>query len=222
MLGITSVHAQLKIGLRFAPTLSFTRVVDKTRDDGNQTVNYSNGSATLGFSSGVVLDYMFKTNYAVSSGIMYTIKRGAVNADVYGKANWNMQMIQIPMTLKLFTNEIAPDVKLYFQLGFSPDFIITQKLKKYTPATNAQDPPPEKGPYTFFDISLWFGSGVEYRVGENTILFTGITYNRGLINLMGPRGAFNERNAPSSPPANSHDRYSVRADVVALDLGIKF
>ena len=212
-------HAQLKLGLRAAPTVAFTRVKDLTRRDvvdstGTvQDIAYGARPAGINFSGGVVLDYLFRSNYAISSGLFYTVKRAGIEDRTNDRSIvWNLQQIQIPATVKLFTNEIAPDMKLYFQLGGTLDIIITQKRVRYT----GRGPEPEGAPFQPIDIGLWFGTGLEYRVAESTTLFGGVSYNRGLRNLVTNFGAFDEKLSPA------RDRYSIRTDVVALDLGVKF
>ena len=209
---VTSVDAQIKFGLRLAPVLSFNRVQDKSKNDNGTPVKYESGSPTVSISAGVFADYFFRSNYAVNFNLWYTVKRQSVKSSEFGTIDYNLQMIQLPVCLKLFTNEISPDLKLYFQLGASPDFIITEKLKNYS--GNAEDEPEGKL-FNTFDLSLLFGTGVEYRVGEQTSLIGGISYNRGLLNLISSKGAFDEGN-------KADDRYTSRSDIVAIDLGVKF
>lgn len=211
--------AQLRLGLRAAPTVAFTRVKDLTRRDINDAngnpldIAYGSKPAGLNFSGGVLVDYLFRTNYAISSGLFYTVKRAGIeNRTGNSSIVWNLQQIQIPATVKLFTNEIAPDIKLYFQLGATADIVITQKRVRY----EGPGQEPEGAPFQPVDIGLWFGTGLEYRVAESTTLFGGFSYNRGLRNLVTNFGAFDEKIGPA------RDRYTIRTDVVALDLGVKF
>ncbi|MEJ1928952.1 porin family protein [Nostoc sp. NIES-2111] len=220
-LGFTAApaQAQLKIGLRLAPAVAFSRVQDYSSQDlgpGND-IKYSGNGAGFGISTGVLFDYFIKPNYAVSSGVYYTVKRAAVDGGAIGSTAWNLQMIQIPITMKLYTNEIMPDMKIYFQLGGALDFVIAQKRKSFV---SDSIPAPDSGPFRGFDVSLLLGSGVEYRVAESTTLFAGFSYNRGLLNMMTKYGALNEFNALGIDKAN--DRYGVRVDMVSLDMGIKF
>jgi hypothetical protein len=41
-------------------------------------------------------------------------------------------MIQVPVGVKLYTNEVAPDIRVYFQLGGTLDFKLAEKAKKKT------------------------------------------------------------------------------------------
>ena len=82
-------------------------------------------------------------------------------------------------------------------------------------------------PFRPIDVSIILGAGTEYRIAESTTLFGGISYNRGLLNMITKYGAFDENNAFKRSPsnitlANANDRYSIRIDMVSLDLGVKF
>jgi hypothetical protein len=217
----SDAFAQLKFGLRIAPTVAFTRVRDDSKTDLPGTdIKYSSNGAGIGFSGGLVVDYFLKPNYAVSSGINFTIKKANINAgDDLGAIDWNLQMLQIPVTMKLYTNELVPDMKLYFQLGGCLDFVISQNQNNFSPKGVSTDF--VGSPFRPIDVSIILGTGVEYRLAESTTLFGGFSYNRGLINMITKYGAFNEYNTiPGIADAN--DRYAVRIDMVSLDMGIKF
>jgi Outer membrane protein beta-barrel domain len=223
LLAAAPAMAQLKFGLKVAPTVAYSRITDETsRDLSTGDIKYSGNGPGIGFTSGLVLDYFIKPNYAVSSGLFYTVKKARVDGGNLGTINWNLQMLQIPVTMKLFTNEIATDMKLYFQLGGSLDFIVTQKKKKFSP----KDPAIvdfDGAPFKSFDVSILAGAGLEYRLAESTTLFGGFSYNRGLLNLVTKFGAFNENKAVGySSMSNANDRYGVRVDMISLDAGIKF
>jgi hypothetical protein len=219
--------AQLKFGLKIAPTLAYSRISDETSRDlvdanGITDFKYAGNGAGLGLSTGLVLDYFIKPNYAFSSGLLYTVKKARVDAGSLGTINWNLQMLQVPVTMKLFTNEITTDMKLYFQLGGCLDFIVAQKKKKFSPKNDAIVDF-DGAPFRAFDASIIAGAGVEYRLAESTTLFGGFTYNRGLLNLITKFGALNENKATGlGGMSDANDRYGIRVDMVSLDLGIKF
>lgn len=205
MLSLHTLQAQSKIGIKFAPTLSANRV-DFSGD------NYSVSSNGVGgrFIFGPVFDLFITDNYYFSTGILYAPKRIGITvvdrsvpqSPLSAEQSYNLQYIQLPATLKLFTNELALDTRVYFQIGGLLDFKI---------ADNPQDD------YTLeyidktrlFDFGVHLGSGVEYRLGYNTLLFGGIFYNRGLVNAV-----------TSSTPEGLE--INVKNDLVGLELGIKF
>ena len=103
--------------------------------------------------------------------------------------------------MKLFTNEVALDTRIYFQGGFAFDIKLKED-KISSEAEYIQD-------FGFVDASLLLAAGAEYRYGYNTILFGGFSYRRGFGNVV--------RNAIG--PAGD---LVIKNDLFSLDLGIKF
>lgn len=204
LFSLQSLQAQSKIGIKFAPTLSTNRV-DFT---GN---NYSVSSNGVGgrFIFGPIFDLFITDNYYFSTGILFAPKRIGVTVidrngaqPISSEQAYNLQYIQLPATLKLFTNELALDTRVYFQLGGLLEFKI---------ASGAQEDYPLKyiNETRLFDLGIHLGSGVEYRLGYNTLLFGGIFYNRGLTNAV----------TSATPEGLEID---LKNDLVGLELGIKF
>lgn len=196
-------QGQSKIGIKIAPTLSTNRVVNEPVND-----NFAVSTNGVGgrFIFGPIVDFLITDNYYFSTGILYAPKRvGVTVTPVGGVPNeqvYRLQYVQLPATLKLFTNELALDTRVYFQLGTLLDIKVSGKADKvYTPAYIDKT--------RLFDFSIYLGSGVEYRLGYNTILFAGIFYNRGLINVV------------TSTPDTGPD-INVKNDLVGLELGVKF
>ncbi|MDX1628414.1 MAG: porin family protein [Fulvivirga sp.] len=194
----TPTIAQLKLGLKVSPNLSVNRV--ETTSD---SVSVDGGGTAVRFAIGPIADYEIRENYFISSGLLFVSKRvglsGGTETAEFIPASYNLQYLQIPLTLKLFTNEVALDKKLFFQLGGTLDFLINQEKDDKLLVED----------FLFFDATLLIGMGLEYKVGLNTIVFGGFSYNRGLIN------AVNEH-APIGGDL------SVKNDYISLDLGIKF
>ena len=151
---------------------------------------------------GAVLDYMLTDNYFVSSGLFFVPKRVGVRNDV-GEARdrYKLHYLQIPATMKLFTNEVALDTRIYFQAGFTLDIKLLEDNISET-VEYVED-------FGFVDSSLLLAAGAEYRYGYNTIFFGGFSYRRGLANVV--RNEFT--------PVRD---IVVKNDLFSLDLGIKF
>lgn len=217
------LKAQVRIGLVVSPAMIYGRVADKTTQDrgGSGDISYKSHGIGAGFSAGAYMDWFFRSNYALNIGVRYTNKRQAFDATdaatglKYGDATYNLQMLQIPVGIKLFTNEVVPDWKLYFMVAGSPDFQLAQKIKHFD-GSGASTTAPEDKVFKIFDASLWFSIGTEYRIAESTTLTGGFSYNRGLINLVNSKiGALNEGDKPNQ-------RYTSKADMISLDIGVKF
>jgi len=192
--------AQFKLGMKFSPALSTNRV-ESTSD----TTSIDTDGLGVRLALGPIADFQIRDNYYVSTGLIYVSKRagfeGTTESGERFTEEYSLQYLQIPVTLKLFTNEVALDKKIYFQVGATLDFNINEDSKSQTNFL-VED-------FLIFDSSLLIGMGMEYKVGVNTILFGGFTYQRGLINAVNEKG-----------PVNGD--LSLKNDYISLDLGIKF
>lgn len=221
---------KVKLGIRVAPLIGFSRINDQTSSDKiNSDINYTANEVGVGISAGITADYFFAKNYAINFNLFYTSKQGSIKGSGIGYNNFRLSMIQLPVMLKLFTNELAPRYRVYFQVGASPDIVIDQKVKKSSidASTNSNNNFPARtvggDNLRGFDFSLWFGGGMEYRTSSETILTAGLSYNLGLLNMVKNNGAFNENSYFTDPVLSpASDRYKIRVDAISLDLGIKF
>ena len=115
----------IEMGIRFAPSLDLN-----TAEGTGTYAGFRNNGAGVRMSVGPTLDYFFfKDRYAFSTGLWYTIKRsGFQMPGSFGETIWNpgasekesiynLQYLQIPATVKLFANNIGPNMRLYVQTG---------------------------------------------------------------------------------------------------------
>jgi hypothetical protein len=190
--------AQVKLGLRVASQVSMNRVTDKNATDG---IDYTNNGSAVRFSGGPVADFYIRDNYAFSSGFWYTVKRVSYKVNNIGTdAYANLQTVQIPFSLKLFTDELENKMKVYFLIGGTADFKISEKHKD-------NPTPPSDDVYAPIDAGILLGSGLEIPFGTNTIFYSGIIYNRGLFN------------AAKNP---LDDQAKIKNTLFGLEAGIKF
>jgi len=214
--------SKFRLGIRFAPNLAMTRVLDVKDNDG---ISFENNSLGLRFSAGLTGDFYFGKNYSFYTGLWYSVQRAGVKfsqaGDISGKAVHNLQYVQVPIALKLFTNEIATDTKLYFVLGGTAGLKINEKELEWEISENAKSSgdfskPGAGNAYSYLDAGLLLGAGAEMQMGENTTLFGGLSYNRGLVNIQSDRGPFND------PDKKSADFFKVTTSLLSLEIGIKF
>ncbi|RSK30100.1 porin family protein [Hymenobacter metallilatus] len=204
--------AQVEIGLKVSPSVTHLRA------DSPSNYGFENQKSKVGIGGGIIVDYFFGQNYAFSTGLELTGKGGTIsyfdpsqNRRIEQKIG--LQYLQVPITVKLFTNDIATDTKLYFQLGGSLNAAIAGRIngeKRYTDAGTGQETKAAKH-VIIPDAGLRGGFGVEYQLGQNTKLLAGLSYHRGLFNIDNYFG--DERNFKEVELKNSE---------FALDLGIKF
>jgi hypothetical protein len=213
----TTASAQVEIGLKLSPSITGFRVNSPSE------FGFKKDGSRIGVGGGVVVDYFFGQNYAFSTGLNLTFKGGDIRyldqnspsspSPVARTQKIGLQYLEIPISLKLFTNEIAPDMKLYFQVGGTANALVSARIdgdKFYTdPATGAETKALKH--FIIPDAALLGGFGVEYQVGQSTKVFGGLSYHRGLFNI--DRYFDNTRKLKDVTLKNTE---------VALDLGIKF
>ncbi|AMR28980.1 hypothetical protein A0257_19000 [Hymenobacter psoromatis] len=216
--------AQVEIGLKVSPSISFLRTSSPS------TTNFQGDGSKLSFGGGVFVDYFFGQNYAFNTGLFLTGKGGNISYTETAVIPPNsggvtgthptvsqkiaIQYLEIPATLKLFTNEISPATRVYFQVGGSVAFPVATRIngdKFYTDPYNGNSQTEASSHVFAVDANLIGGLGVEYQLGQSTKLLAGLSYHHGLVDL----DHYFEKNRGFSD-------VSIKNSVVALDLGLKF
>ncbi|WP_242929440.1 porin family protein [Pontibacter vulgaris] len=210
--GLTAM-AQVEIGLMVSPTISGNRFISEDK------YNFEKESNSLRLGVGVVADYFFAKNYAFSTGLMYRSKGSEItynytkdNGDgtadqVNGKDDISLQYIELPISLKLFTNEVAPSTMLYFQVGTS----LNTKVAAQVNNKKVIDGEKVSKRFNIFEADVILGGGAEMQMGESTKLFAGLTYHRGLTNIDDYyRDRLDDKN------------FSLKNNGVSIDFGVKF
>jgi hypothetical protein len=213
-LGVTSTAmAQMEIGIQFSPTISGNRFVAEDRH------NFEKSSNTLRVGVGVVGDYFFSNNYAFSSGLMYRSKGSKISYTYMAESGdgeirsaketdeLTVQYLEVPLTLKLFTNEVAPDVVIYFQVGGA----LGTKVSAQVDQKKIINGEKTAKRFNIFETSAVLGTGAEMQLGQSTKLFGGVTYLRGLSNIDNYyKKQLNDKTL------------AIKNNGVSIDVGIKF
>ena len=214
---ISTASAQFEIGLKVSPSISSLRA-ESTTDN-----SFASDGSKLSFGGGLVVDYFFGENYAFSTGLLLTGKGGTISYKdfvngVSGptttfKQAMTIQYLELPVSVKLFTNEVATDTRLYFQVGGSLNVPIGSRIggeKFYKdPATGNEN---KASDYVYFiDADALAGIGAEYQLAKSTKVFAGLSYHRGLVDIdhyFESKRGFKD--------------VTIKNSSFALDLGIKF
>ena len=210
-----SSFSQVRIGLRLSPGICLNKVNDLKSSDGYE---YDNDGSGVRLTFGPSFDFHISDNAAFSVGAWYTSSRAGLKAsyDFLGPQTYtetvSLQTVQVPITFKVFTNEIATDMKLYFQLGGVANFITYEKFLKSDPDIDKED---YQNKYNAFDVSAYLGAGVIYKLGETNELFGGLYYNRGLTNLLSSK-----ENDANGVKFNDGAKYTLSQ--VGLEVGVRF
>lgn len=180
-----SAMAQVEIGLMVSPTITGNRFIAEDR------YNFEKENSSLRLGVGVVADYFFAQNYAFSTGLLYRSKgseisynytredAGGATVTTRGKDDISLQYIELPVTLKLFTNEVAPGTIAYFQVGGS----LNTKVAAQVNNKKVIDGEKVGKRFNIFEADALLGGGVEFQMGQSTKIFGGITYHRGLTDI---------------------------------------
>ncbi len=192
--------AQVKLGVKVSPSFVFNRV--KIDSDSLNVTNDGSGFRPM---FGLIADIPVAENYSFSTGIGYISKTIHLKIDpVDGtevSQKYIAQYIQIPLTIKLFTNEVSIDKKIYFQTGFNAEIQVYNE--------NKSDGEDAIEKFNAIDFPLVFAAGSEINLGTHTVLVLGVTYQRGMINVS-KRESFESNN------------FSVKNDLLGLEIGLKF
>lgn len=203
----------IEMGIRFAPSLN----LNTAEGLGNYAGFLANGSAVR-MSVGPSLDYFFfKNRYAFSSGLWYTIKRSGFQMPgsfgesrfspgaPYKESLYNLQYLQVPVTVKMFANNIAPNIRLYIQTGGLLSLKLAERaLQQERNGLYLAESGGDRRQYGFGDVELLLGTGVQYKINDTNAFNLGLSYQRGLLDVA--RGG----------------QLVSKNRVVSLDLGFKF
>lgn len=177
------VQAQpVRFGIKLAPNFGLIKPDTKElKSDGTR----------FGFTFGLMSDFMIGSteNYAFSTGLFLN-NVGGKTTYPFGDKNLHTeskyQYIELPLTLKLKTNEIGY-MTYYGQIGFGTAFNIRAK--------SDFDTFNERGEIVrvtdedimdntqLFKASLIVGAGLEFNFSGNTSAMIGVTYNNGFTNI---------------------------------------
>ncbi len=198
---IQNTVAQSEIGIIVSPALSVNRV---TTDQG--TYHVSSNGAKLKMSIGAFADIFLEENYYFSTGLILTPKSIGIRYIPTGATSektesYKTQYLQVPITLKLYTNEVALDKRVFVQFGLINEINIDKQIKK------SEDQVLQN--FRTFDFSVMIRSGLDFRLGYDTSIFAGISYTRGLVNAV-------------SQYILPDETLKIKNDMISIDLGVRF
>ena len=218
--GITFMHTvnaqdnrKVAIGFKVSPNFAWTRMMEGTME---------NNGLGLGFSYGLTGDinisknpnYWMSAEFIVTSIPSKTYTNDTLWSDKGGvmhrntSFSYNLQYIQVPITLKLKTNEIGK-FKYWGQFGMAPAFLMQQKLKtastpsiygngtqSHNPNLDANDKYDFKGNVGNFEgngvymddirkarLSMIIGAGIETKISGKTMFSAGLRFDNAFSDL---------------------------------------
>jgi hypothetical protein len=172
--------------------------------------------ARLGYNGGLIVEFYFAPNYAFVTGLNLTQlggnllfneevnisidKSGSVLLPAGTTVAFNVNYLTVPMALKLKSNEIGY-LTYYAELGLSPQVNIGSRASSTGSDLQKDNVARE---INAFNVSFFFGGGIEKNIGGQTSLTAGIFFNNGFADVL------------------SADKYQAQFNYVNIRLGIMF
>jgi len=180
---------QVKIGLKLTPNFSWSQTIpngDSLYLDVNGTSvavgEVKPNGLKLRGGAGVIVDLNMSDNFAFATGVEYMTKGAGFKLND-SSITYSLQYLQIPLGIKVFTNEVMDYTKVYFQVGITQNINIGAKVNGNKTFTDSTGSKPFTENISLLETSLAIGTGIEMELGESTVVLAGITYNRGLMNI---------------------------------------
>lgn len=199
--GSSAMHAQdgVRFGLKLSPNMGWFRSDTKGLESGGSALGFTFGLLTE-FPIGSAGNYRFATGLNLNntagkwkSGFSY---QDAINGPIKTtelETKAKLQYIELPLTVKLMTNEIGY-MRYFAQVGFGNAVNIRARADRTIPQFDQSGAyvvgfAEEKGEDISSDIALYrasliVGAGMEYNFSGNTSLLLGVTYNNGFTNVL--------------------------------------
>lgn len=230
---------RLRFGAFIAPNISWMKPTAAT-DDAKQ-YDVSNEGLKMGFTYGIMVDYFFADNYGLVSGLSVTSTGGKILAKARDQSpafnkvlsadfNYRLQYLNIPLALKLRTDEIN-GFRFFGQAGITAAINIGKKadyLVNYygSDTTKSRDASDTKAKLTgsfgiiapiLFEMNL--GIGIEKPVSDKLRFYAGLFFNNGFTPDATRPDLFDNGNLGYS---GKFDDAKTRLNNFALRLGLFF
>jgi hypothetical protein len=192
--GFAQDFKKFRFGLKGAPNLSWFKA---------DATGLSNKGVKPRFSYGLITEFALSDNYSFATGIEVSALGGALNfgdsvfyltsnaggiTEFYlNERHYNFQFVEIPLTLKLKTNEIGY-MRYFGQFGVNAGFRTRARAEDqgtYSGGYEANLPDRDiSKDIQLPRLALNVGAGVEYNLVGNTALVVSANYNKGFTNAL--------------------------------------
>ncbi len=167
LFGLTATAQDFRIGFTLAPTFNSNK--NFVKENGKWVEKDKTGKT--GWKGGLIADYGFSDNYFIHSGLL--IHTRDLSGDGFTQ---KLTTIEIPMALKLVSNEVSDNLRITGTFGASADINVDAQYTFDGEKTKNKDD------FNTFGASFIFGAGSEYELDFGT-LGVGLTYYLGLTDI---------------------------------------
>lgn len=225
LFGATHLFAQsdnsVRLGIKFAPNLSWIR---------SDTKGLVSDGTLIGYSFGLMTEFPFGSNgnYRFATGLILNNVGGkatrsystpdttGLTNEILSTSTVKLRYIELPVTMKLMTNEIGY-MRYFGQLGVDLAANIRAKSNAETITTSGgntrtttEDDIDVKESVNVFKAGLVVGGGLEYNFSGSTSAVVGVTYHSGFTKLY-KKDSFTNVDNPKT-----------YADYIELTVGVYF
>ena len=219
-------QTEFQLGLQLSPNISWLNP---------DSEGAASEGSSIGFSYGIIGDFNIADNYAFSTGITLLNMGGKLSypdaleidqipTNGRTEADIRLKYVQIPLTLKLKTNQIGY-MKYYGQFGIAAS--INYDAEADTDFTH----PGDNSKLTRSDVdfgdeinlfrgSLIVGLGAEYNLSGKTSILMGLTFDNGFTNILSEDNYANDGSGNAIGEKNK-DFKSINNSIV-LNVGVLF
>lgn len=180
----------MMFGLKFCPSFNWLSI---------DRAGYSSDGGYLGYVFGVMTDFRITDNYYFATGIEASQRGGKYKYDgipglgsdsAIRKVTQRLQYLDIPVALKLKTNEIGYS-KYYGSFGVIPGFLIKANndidynSNMYVGSKKSSN----MSDFGFFNFGFLVGLGMEYKFSGNSAINVGLNYQNSVVDVWSTKKA---------------------------------
>lgn len=197
----------------------------------------------VGFDLGVIAEFYFAENYAISTGVNvglmgghYSFDKGQMVTDSLGShinpcfvdRVYKSTLYEIPIMLKMVTNELGnTPVRVYAQVGAGLGLVPQKVRVKDAINGNATSDKWEitNKEYSLFRTSLKIAAGAQYSLDESTRLFAGFYFSHDFlnnINHISPNYAGNYYDENGENIGDRDTKLNVLQNRLGFEVGVLF
>ena len=165
------------IGLHLSPIISYGTVLDadKNNIDGLEL------KGRLGMAYGLVVNYGFTDNYAFHSGVHIVNKGFRSSQGATDPLLYRVTAVEVPLGLKLRSNEVASGVRIKGLFGVSVDVNVSHEAELLG-ANNDVTTTKDTKRINPLGFTFIFGPGADIETDFGTFTL-GLIYHQGLVNV---------------------------------------